>query len=186
MRLLKIPHDLEDLTLVPQLEDFTGKVPPYAILSHTWGSQGSEVTYSDVVNGTHRSKSGWQKTVKAVKIAQKHRLHYLWCDTYCIDKSSSAELSEAINSMYEWYGKAICCYAYLDDVNCVEGSADWDGIIKRSRWFTRGWTLQELLAPVCTTFEDTCSHGLMCILYRDALSSLTRSGFLSASRPQST
>ncbi|KUJ12954.1 uncharacterized protein LY89DRAFT_699514 [Mollisia scopiformis] len=76
------------------------------------------------------------------------RLSYLWVDTCCIDKSSSAELSEAINSMYQWYAKSQVCYAYLEDVE----ELNYDPDKKPSRWFTRGWTLQELLAPKWVEF----------------------------------
>ena len=92
-------------------------------------------------------------------------MDYIWIDTCCIDKSSSAELSEAINSMYRWYEKSKVCYAYLEDVEekyedaCEDPDEDTsnDSIkslngnvekaIRKSRWFTRGWTLQELIAP---------------------------------------
>ncbi|KAF2186699.1 HET-domain-containing protein, partial [Zopfia rhizophila CBS 207.26] len=68
-------------------------------------------------------------------------------DRCCIDKSSSAELSEAINSMYRWYNNAKVCYAYLVDVPDDTDARKKDSAFQKSRWFTRGWTLQELLAP---------------------------------------
>jgi hypothetical protein len=74
---------------------------------------------------------------------------YVWIDTCCIDKRSSAELSEAINSMWKWYWKSEVCYAYLADVpseGFISGTTDYSEL-SRSRWFTRGWTLQELIAP---------------------------------------
>jgi hypothetical protein len=70
-----------------------------------------------------------------------------WIDTCCIDKSSSAELSEAINSMFKWYNDAEVCYAFLSDVNADEDPNAWPSSFRNSRWFTRGWTLQELIAP---------------------------------------
>lgn len=66
----------------------------------------------------------------------------------CIDKTSTAELSESINSMFRWYQKAKICYAYLEDVDDVSE-------LGRSRWFTRGWTLQELIAPKDVSFYST-------------------------------
>ena len=67
-------------------------------------------------------------------------------DLCCIDKTSSAELSEAINSMYRWYQESGVCYAYLADVP--------PNAFSKSRWFTRGWTLQELIAPSTVIFLD--------------------------------
>ncbi|KAI8963150.1 HET-domain-containing protein [Daldinia sp. FL1419] len=135
-----------------QLEEFFGKdTPPYAILSHTWNGN-TEVTFKEweraAIDDTIKSKGGYAKIVGACRRAQKDGLQYLWCDTNCIDKSSSAELSEAINSMFAWYRDSVVCYAYLWDVQ--------EGIdtFAKSRWFTRGWTLQELLAPSKVLFFD--------------------------------
>jgi len=72
-------------------------------------------------------------------------------DTCCIDKKSSAELSEAINSMYKWYEKSEKCYAYLEDVSSQRTSRFWDNF-SESSWFKRGWTLQELIAPMKLKF----------------------------------
>ena len=79
----------------------------------------------------------------------------MWIDTCCIDKKSSADLSEAINSMYYWYHNAVECYAFLSDVvwNAHNVGASKD-VFMRSEWFTRGWTLQELLAPSTLIFLD--------------------------------
>jgi Heterokaryon incompatibility protein (HET)/Ankyrin repeats (3 copies) len=113
-------------------------IPTYAILSHTWDEE--EVTFQDM-EGTHTvTKKGFEKIKQCCSIAIAHGFAYLWIDTCCIDKTSSAELSEAINSMYHWYQEAEVCYAYLADVQSK-------GNISESRWFTRGWTLQELIAP---------------------------------------
>ncbi|KAJ4224929.1 hypothetical protein NW757_014308 [Fusarium falciforme] len=90
---------------------------------------------------------------------------YVWVDTFCIDKASSAELSEAINSMYKWYGDSNICYVYLCDVHPEDGSYGGPGrAFRESRWFTRGWTLQELLAPPLVEFFDSSwrSIGLKC------------------------
>jgi ankyrin repeat protein len=154
MRLLKLQDDNE-LSLV---EFFSNDTPPYAILSHTWGADHEEVTYKDVVDGTGKSKAGYNKIRFCGKQATKHGLHYFWVDTCCIDKSSSSELQEAINSMFRWYQEAARCYVYLSDVafgNLVgdnEYSNRWEPEFKRSRWFTRGWTLQELIAPKSVEF----------------------------------
>jgi hypothetical protein len=121
-----------------QLEDFAGQQPGYAILSHTWGVD--EVTYDDMVAKSNLHKSGWVKIQHICRQAYEDGTKYVWVDTCCINKSSSAELSESINSMYRWYRGAKICYAYLEDVDNVH---DFD----KARWFSRGWTLQELLAP---------------------------------------
>ncbi|KAH7222759.1 hypothetical protein BKA60DRAFT_452774 [Fusarium oxysporum] len=131
-----------------QLKEFIGQVPPYAILSHTWTEE--EVLYSDIGTLTSSSKQGYPKLVGCCRKAAQDGFEWAWIDTCCIDKSSSAELSEAINSMYKWYQKATVCYAYLQDVT-TETSTITDVFhiteFGRSRWFTRGWTLQELIAP---------------------------------------
>ncbi|KAI1420036.1 HET-domain-containing protein [Xylaria sp. FL1777] len=143
-----------------ELKEFHHEIPPYAILSHTWGSE--EVTFQEYLlamgpDSTRHShikrKSGFSKIIGACKRAQNDKLAYLWCDTNCIDKSSSAELSEAINSMYAWYRDSVVCYAYLADVGCVVPGLWME--LKKNRWFTRGWTLQELLAPENVLFFNT-------------------------------
>jgi hypothetical protein len=131
-----------------QLKEFIGQVPPYAILSHTWSEE--EVLYCDIGALTAQSKEGYPKLVGCCSKAAEDGFEWVWVDTCCIDKSSSAELSEAINSMYKWYQKATVCYAYLQDVT-IETCTSTDIFpiteFGRSRWFTRGWTLQELIAP---------------------------------------
>jgi hypothetical protein len=132
-------------------------VPPYAILSHTWQER-QEVTLDDLVNGTGTEKAGYNKILFCARQAQRDGLEYCWVDTCCIDKSSSAELSEAINSMFRWYQNAQKCYAYLPDVSKYEAdggeesSRRWEPAFRQSRWFTRGWTLQELIAPKTVEF----------------------------------
>ncbi len=107
-------------------------------------------------------KAGLAKIRRACAQALEDKLEYLWVDTNCIDKTSSAELSEAINSMFAWYRDAEVCYVYLVDVpdgvvRRVHESGEWvaDDVFLRSRWFTRGWTLQELLAPAAVVFFST-------------------------------
>ncbi|KAF2188901.1 HET-domain-containing protein, partial [Zopfia rhizophila CBS 207.26] len=154
MRLLKLEDDDKF-----SLTEFVGnETPRYAILSHTWGADYEEVTFKDIVEGTGKSKAGYAKIRFCGKQAAKDSLQYFWVDTCCIDKSSSAELTEAINSMFRWYQDAERCYVYLSDVS-VSGSVEDDGCSRRwkpafrkSRWFTRGWTLQELVAPKSVEF----------------------------------
>ncbi|KAL4731542.1 hypothetical protein ACLX1H_000513 [Fusarium chlamydosporum] len=125
-----------------KLEEFQGKIPTYAILSHTWGAE--EVSFVDWQKNLPetRKKAGFVKIQQSCQQARADGYGYLWCDTNCIDKRSSAELSEAINSMFNWYKASAVCYAYLSDVSAGDFSS-----FSSSRWFTRGWTLQELLAP---------------------------------------
>jgi len=134
--------------------------PPYAILSHTWGDE--EVVFAEFRNldDNVKAKRGFAKIEKTCQIARDRYIPYAWVDTCCIDKTSSSELSEAINSMYAWYGRSEICYAYIDDwLPYVE----WQDLVslglgsrkKRPlRWFTRGWTLQELIAPTHMAFYD--------------------------------
>jgi hypothetical protein len=153
MRLLKLRDDE-----LSQAEFFGSGTPPYAILSHTWGADHEEVTLRDIVDGVGKSKAGYRKIQFCEKQAARDGLQYFWIDTCCIDKSSSAELSEAINSMFHWYQDAAKCYVYLSDVSV--SAFDGDGEIPQrlkqtfmqSRWFTRGWTLQELIAPAFVDF----------------------------------
>jgi hypothetical protein len=128
--------------------------PPYAILSHRWGED--EVSFNDYENGNNRDGPGYQKIISCCAFAQSRRRDWVWIDTCCIDKRSSAELSEAINSMWEWYGIAEECYAHLSDVSCSSEGDPFDTVLGTpSAWFSRGWTLQELLAPRTVIFCDT-------------------------------
>jgi hypothetical protein len=134
-------------TTTLRIQEFTGdEIPPYAILSHTWGDQ--EVTFRDIASLYHdaTSKQGWQKICETCRLAKEHGLSHAWIDTVSIDKSSSSELSEAVNSMFAWYRKADVCFAWLEDLQ--SGSTD----LTSCRWFTRGWTLQELIAPETMLF----------------------------------
>lgn len=131
-----------------RLEYFQGSdIPQYAILSHKWGSE--EVSHRDVLKRKGERKEGWRKIKLCCLQALRDSLDYVWVDTCCIDKSSSAELSESINSMYNWYSNAEVCYVYLQDVESTH-----NGEIQRSDWFNRGWTLQELLAPQKVEFYN--------------------------------
>jgi hypothetical protein len=156
MRLLKCENGKLSLT-----KDLLGDhIPAYAILSHTWGPDSEEVTYQDLVNGTGKDKGGYSKLHFCADQAQRDGLVYFWIDTCCIDKANNTELTEAINSMFRWYRKAARCYVYLSDVStagCESGlppssPPSWETSFRASRWFTRGWTLQELLAPASVQF----------------------------------
>jgi hypothetical protein len=134
-------------------------IPKYAILSHTWGAGTEEVTYRDLIDGTGKSKPGYDKIRFCAQQAADDGLQYFWVDTCCIDKSSSAELQEAINSMFRWYQNSAKCYVYLSDVWAKKrkpsdrfSEYSWESAFWGSRWFTRGWTLQELLAPDSVDF----------------------------------
>ncbi|KAH8674497.1 vegetative incompatibility protein HET-E-1 [Tricladium varicosporioides] len=129
------------------LEDFGDKIPPYAILSHTWGAE--EVIFKDLMDDTGKRKAGYDKIRFCGEQAKCDGLQYFWVDTCCIDKSNNTELSEAINSMFRWYQNAVKCYVYLSDVSF---EVAWEPTFRASRWFTRGWTLQELLAPESVEF----------------------------------
>ncbi|KAI0101007.1 heterokaryon incompatibility protein-domain-containing protein [Nemania sp. FL0031] len=124
-----------------EFEQSISTIPRYAILSHTW--EDGEITYRDIRSRPAKeftSKKGYTKIANACRKAQENNLDYVWIDTCCINKSSSAELSESINSMFKWYENAFICYVFLSDlVDSVE--------FPDCRWWTRGWTLQELIAP---------------------------------------
>ncbi|KAH6678648.1 heterokaryon incompatibility [Halenospora varia] len=129
----------------------------YAILSHTWEAE--EVTFEDLRDGSDNTKAGYNKIRFCGEEARRDGLRYFWVDTCCIDKSNSTELAEAINSMFRWYRDAAKCYVYLSDVsksavdtNGTSNQLPWELAFRRSRWFTRGWTVQELIAPASVGF----------------------------------
>jgi hypothetical protein len=135
-----------------QLEHFLGdKIPKYAILSHRWSDE--EVTFAEYGLSNDHKKAGYKKIDYTCIQARQDNILYAWVDTCCIDKSSSSELSESINSMYRWYQKAEICYVYLVDVDVSSpmGQSEFE----KSEWFLRGWTLQELIAPEKLTFYDS-------------------------------
>ncbi|THU97580.1 HET-domain-containing protein, partial [Dendrothele bispora CBS 962.96] len=137
-----------------QVTEFDTNIPIYAILSHTW--QEDEVTFQDIQNhDVAKCKAGWSKIENACKYARQYKFDWIWIDTCCIDKSSSAELSEVLNSMYQYYGEGRVCIAYLSDFE--KGSRNITEFLDRMkscRWFKRGWTLQELIAPRYMVFLD--------------------------------
>jgi hypothetical protein len=153
-----------------QLEDFTmRRLPQYAILSHTWTEE--EVSFQEFSNQTTDivKKEGFIKIMRTCGLAAENHVKYVWVDTCCIDKTSSAELTEAINSMFQWYKEAEYCFAYLSDFSWEEEEEEdgyhvrdmsnimWDACeaMRCCKWFTRGWTLQELLAPKVLAFYDS-------------------------------
>lgn len=153
-------------------------IPPYAILSHRW--IGQEIVFQDFesvpkaqlrslppANPVPKTAVGavsQDSTASVYKIAgacAKARgagIRHLWIDTVCINKFDSRELSSAINSMFKWYSNAAICYVYLYDVTWDTAAntpdSDRDQQFRQSKWFTRGWTLQELLAPRQLEFFD--------------------------------
>ncbi|KAK5662527.1 hypothetical protein OQA88_8439 [Cercophora sp. LCS_1] len=123
--------------------------PPYAILSHTWGDE--EVTFQDMARGLLTRTSGGKKTAQTCRLASEMGIEYAWVDTCCIDKSSSAELTETINSVFEYYARADICFVYLAD---LATETSFQHGIGDCRWIRRGWTLQELIAPKKINFYD--------------------------------
>ncbi len=152
-----------------EFQEFNGnEIPPYITTSHRW--LGDETTYQDASNKRNTDCAGYRKIEGFCKIAaQNGSIDYLWIDTACIDKTSSAELTESINSMFRWYSRSQYCYSYLADVRPL--SAGYEAVMAdfaSSSWFHRGWCLQELLAPSCVIFltrdwevmGHKCSTGL--------------------------
>lgn len=144
-----------------ELTTYPRNCPPYAILSHTWGD--NEAPFEAFVakpkwrRGLSRlRKCKYPKVIQACSLAKKQGYDWIWIDTCCIDNSSSTELSEAINSMYIYYEKSSICIAYLVDVDVDVSSPSEDLAMSlaSSRWFTRGWTLQELIAPAVVEFYN--------------------------------
>ncbi|KAK4077002.1 uncharacterized protein Triagg1_3969 [Trichoderma aggressivum f. europaeum] len=147
-----------------KLEEFSdGSIPPYAILSHTWGNDSEELSLDDVERGRIYKIAAVQAepAVGSIKFrgccrqAVEDGLGYVWIDTCCIDKANLVELSEAINSMFRWYSRATVCYAYLSDVPDDDDPLKPESNFQSSRWFQRGWTLQELLAPKNLRFYNS-------------------------------
>ncbi|KAF3055084.1 Vegetative incompatibility protein HET-E-1 [Daldinia childiae] len=143
-----------------ELKEFQGDtIPPYAILSHTW-IDGEEVSFHDFIDlsPSTTTKSGFLKIQGACRIARQDGIEWIWIDTNCIDKASSAELTEAINSMYNWYRQSTVCYAYLADVPKLHPEKDAGPLrpLRKSNWLRRGWTLQELIGPRRLVFFSRC------------------------------
>jgi hypothetical protein len=144
-----------------RLEMFSSSksISSYAILSHTWGDEKDEVTFKemtpDVESSPTAAKPGFVKIkMTCIKARTEHDLKYAWVDTCCIDKSSSAELTEAINSMCKWYQRAVVCFVFLKDLIPETDLDPETGTFENCSWFRRGWTLQELIAPHHIRFFD--------------------------------
>jgi hypothetical protein len=155
MRLLQV-NENGDFSLT---KDIINNTRLYAILSHTWGDDDEEVNFKDLTEGSRKTKAGYRKLQFCAEQTAQDDLQHFWVDTCCIDKSNSVELQEAINSMFRWYQNAAKCYVYLSDVSTTKRKASdqfskftWESAFRTSRWFTRGWTLQELLAPDSVEF----------------------------------
>ncbi|KAK7443540.1 hypothetical protein VKT23_015713 [Stygiomarasmius scandens] len=124
-------------------------IPPYAVLSHRW-KLGEEVMYEELLypRDETKAKLGYRKIMAACQKARDGGVHYIWVDTCCIKQGDDADIKANITSMYAYYQNAAVCYAYLADLPQARKSLD------SSEWFTRGWTLQELLAPPTVIFFD--------------------------------
>jgi hypothetical protein len=156
-------------TTTLQLYEFFGSnIPSYYILSHLW--EDGEITYQDLRDRTNLRAYGWSKVRNACLFATARKaqgrdfrgtsVNHIWIDTCCIDKTSSAELTEAINSMFTRYQHAVECFVYLKDVPSGANLTTEADVIVQSEWWTRGWTLQELLAPeelvfISNNWQDT-------------------------------
>ncbi|EJF56691.1 HET-domain-containing protein, partial [Dichomitus squalens LYAD-421 SS1] len=120
----------------------------YAILSHVWDREG-EQTYQDLLR---LQQSFLPKVRRACQVAREQGYRYIWIDSCCIDKMNIPECSRAISSMYSWYREAAVCYAFLADVGMKDSFVFEFADFRKSKWFTRGWTLQELIAPQVVLF----------------------------------
>ncbi|KAL4063365.1 heterokaryon incompatibility protein-domain-containing protein [Scleroderma yunnanense] len=160
--LIRERKQVDSRTKVLELRD--DEFANYAILSHRWIDQ--EVSYDEMTELAKmeeeardeiRQRSGYQKILDSCEQAKKDEYKWLWVDTCCINKESSAELSEAINSMYRWYENSKVCYAYLHDVTGESFPTKPDKRMYPNcngwpEWFSRGWTLQEMIAPNAVRF----------------------------------
>lgn len=127
-------------------------LPKYAILSHTWGE--GEILFEDMQGdqGAARTKLGYAKLKDSCARAALDGFEYIWVDTCCIDKNSSSELSEAINSMFRWYKNSALCYVFLEDSFATTPFRTTEHNPTLPKWYSRGWTLQELIAPAVIHF----------------------------------
>jgi hypothetical protein len=158
-------------TTTRKVVEFHGNVPEYAILSHTWEQH--ELSLQDMQQPEPEKILGFEKVDRCCKLVAKEGFEYVWIDTCCIDKHSSSELSEAINSMYRWYKAAQVCITYLADVPSEEDPLPLGSSFATCKWFTRGWTLQELIAPPMIEFYGNNVDGDVCT-YSSAIFSMSR------------
>jgi hypothetical protein len=153
-----------------RLTEYTNRdCPPYAVISHRWLEDAEEVTFKEVINGQGiaESKAGYRKIEFCRRRATQDGIEHFWIDTCCIDKTNNTELSEAINSMFGWYRLSKKCYVYMADVtidgyepNKTYPQSAWELSFRKSNWFTRGWTLQELIAPPTVEFFTADGYRL--------------------------
>jgi hypothetical protein len=156
------------------MQEFIGRPPiPFAILSHAWDSE--EVNFQAFNNiATRTALKGWTKIEQTCREAQRCGFDYIWIDSACIDKTDNVELSESINSMFQWYNDAELCLVYLNDFDASTTAIDRVEILRRARWFSRGWTLQEIVAARAANFYDgTWRHFGTRASLRDELASIT-------------
>ncbi|KAK3623731.1 hypothetical protein LTR56_014697 [Elasticomyces elasticus] len=133
--------------------EFSSDVPKYVIASHRW-TAGSEAKTKDVEKRRNTHSSGYKKVEGFAKYARDciADVEWFWIDTCCVNQESSQEVNEAVNSMFSWYANAEMCLVYLADVDKPLHEDECLPRLQASEWFTRGWTLQELLAPHMVTF----------------------------------
>ncbi|KAF8166978.1 hypothetical protein BJ912DRAFT_232251 [Pholiota molesta] len=134
-------EDIREHPLETIYQFLFGKFARFAILSHTW--QSKEIVYGDTLPGAqpYQKRPEYQKVENFCRVAyEDHRVSFAWIDTLCINKDSSSELDESIQSMYKWYRNSYVCITHLRDTTSFEN-------MHLDNWFKRGWTLQELLAP---------------------------------------
>jgi hypothetical protein len=156
IRLLKY-DDQKNLCFEEFPEGDNVKIPDYAILSHTWSKgEEEEMLFDDMkklkLGRVAESKpGGYAKIMFTMDQAESDKLDYCWVDTCCINKADEDELPKALESMFDWYQRSAKCYVYLSDVD-DSVLPDPESQMRASKWFTRGWTLQELLAPTKVEF----------------------------------
>ena len=150
-----------------------GNLPAYAILSHVWYNEEKkiELVY-DSFESLPRNANGVPQCPKDQNYAKSHdkimktcqetrklgegsgkRVDFVWIDSICIDKRNAGERDRAIRSMWRFYGDAACCIVWLQDVEWSKNNKPRvDQAFENARWFSRGWTLQELIAPKIVYF----------------------------------
>ena len=136
----------------------------YSILLHRWLDHG-EVSFQNIQNlEVASTMEGFAKIQKSCEHAVKDGFDYVWVDTCCINKESSAELSKSINSMFRWYKALAVCYAFLSDADAnvpsryIVARDIVEEQIKSSKWFTRGWTLKNLSPLKMLSFMISNGH----------------------------
>ncbi|KAG1875820.1 hypothetical protein F4604DRAFT_1581727, partial [Suillus subluteus] len=131
----------------------------YAVLSHRWLPDNQEPLYHQVSKEPKEVADGpgWKKLERFCHTAKVvHNCEFAWSDTCCIDKPSSSELEESIRSMFRWYRNSHVCIAFLSETADLAAlqlqETGKSGEKAVDAWFERGWTLQELIAPLQIKF----------------------------------